>query len=321
MNELPAQQGRRDTHQGFTSDSSAHNDSRTSTKRPHDGSPAPTLEGEPEPIIQEDGPTKRAEFTSVLEVLRDLSIEASGGYIGASSSITMSRMVGSLVKSKERGSLSLRPEEHFSPKSLPDDGFEDTRLIDTASLPQDIADKLLKGYLKHISTRWPILHSAYIRSLHSRRSTLTDSYELCTLHLVYASGGRFLETTGETGAFFCDRHHAAAMNYLDEILQCHDVRMVQVLILLAIYSLRAPKGPGAWTYIGLAMRACIDLGMHRKSIAKGTSLLENEMRKRIFYTCYSLDRQVSIIMYDNPCVHSKGVMLTWPSQRKTFRDF
>jgi hypothetical protein len=243
--------------------------------------------------------SERGEFNSVREILRDLSLEASGGYVGASSSITLSRMVGSLVKSKERfsdGGEGLRREEHLTPRSLSDNEVEDDCYVETASIPQDTADRLLKGYLKHISTRWPILHSAYIRSLHARRASLNDSYERCTLHLVYASGGRFLETTGETGAFYCERHHASAMQYLDELFQYHDVRSVQVLILLAIYSLRAPQGPGAWTYIGLAMRACINLGMHRKGIAKGCSLFDNEIRKRVFWTCYCLDRQISIIL-------------------------
>lgn len=259
-------------------------DVRIPSKRPHADSPCP----EPEKNDRES--------TSVLEVLRDLSLEATGGYIGASSSITMSKMVSSIVKCREPGQQESRLEEHLSPRSLTDPAAGSGIAVDTDSIPQVIADKLLQGYLKHISTRWPILHSVYIRSLHTRRSDLSNSYERCALNLVYASGGRFLETAGEPGAFHCERHHAAAMRYADELFSCHDVRSVQILILLAIYSLRAPQGPGAWTYIGLAMRACINLGMHRKTAAQGCSILDSEMNKRIFWTAYSLDRQISIIL-------------------------
>jgi hypothetical protein len=38
-----------------------------------------------------------------------------------------------------------------------------------------------------------------------------------------------------------------------------------------------------------------DLGLHRKS-QKRRSPLEYEMCKRVFWTCYCLDRQVSIIL-------------------------
>lgn len=77
------------------------------------------------------------------------------------------------------------------------------------------------------------------------------------LHLVYAIGGRFLETTGETGDFFPEQHYDQALRSLDDILRHHDIRSVQFLLLLSIFSLRSPRGPGAWTYAGLAMRICI----------------------------------------------------------------
>lgn len=125
----------------------------------------------------------------VVDILRDLSLEASGGYIGASSSITMSRMVGSLVKSKiDAGLLGSGDAigEHLSPKSAID--VDEDSSSELGSMPQEVADKLLRGYLKHISTRWPILHSAFIRDLHSRRSSLGNCYETAVLHLVYACG-------------------------------------------------------------------------------------------------------------------------------------
>ncbi|KAF2495865.1 hypothetical protein BU16DRAFT_560725 [Lophium mytilinum] len=235
---------------------------------------------------------------SVVEILRDLSLEASGGYIGASSHITMGRMIGSIVKAKESFTATNGRgiEEHLSPKSVctvasPPDGILEARHV-----PADIAERLLKGYLKHISTRWPVLRTPYVRRLHAERLNLIDPYSTALLHLVYAIGGRFLETTGETGNFFPEEHHAAALRHLDEILQYHDIRSVEVLLLLSIYSLRAPRGPGAWTYVGLAMRQCIDMGFHRRTPRKIRSLMESEMRKRVFWSCYCLDRQVSIIL-------------------------
>jgi hypothetical protein len=161
-----------------------------------------------------DDGSKRKDVNAVVDILRDLSLEAGDGYIGASSSITMSRMVGSLVKSKMEPSLvGLRPEEHLGPKSSSDGGTDVDGTFELGSMPADIEDKLLRGYLKHISTRWPILHSTYIRELHSRTDALGNSYEKSVLHLVYANGARYLETTGETGAFFPDRHHSAGMQF------------------------------------------------------------------------------------------------------------
>jgi hypothetical protein len=283
-------------------DSSEQADSRApesrpgSAKRPVSNSPPNHQNGTDE---ESEAGVKENQVNSVVDILRDLSLEASGGYIGASSSITMSRMVGSFVRGKEGIGLSGNEApagEHLSPKSTSDGTDIYESAIETGGIAQGVADRLLKSYLKHISTRWPVLHSAFVQNIHSRRESLSTSYEKSVLHLVYAIGGRFLETTGETGAFFAERHQSAGMQYLDEIMQYHNASTVQVLILLAIYSLRAPKGPGAWTYIGLAMRTCIDIGLHRRVPGRRCSLFDAEMGRRIFWTCYCLDRQVSIVL-------------------------
>lgn len=45
------------------------------------------------------------------------------------------------------------------------------------------------------------------------------------------------------------------------------------------------------------MRLCIDLGLHRRlpTLTK-TSPAEAEMQRRVFWSCYCLDRQISIIL-------------------------
>ncbi|KAF2808485.1 uncharacterized protein BDZ99DRAFT_477985 [Mytilinidion resinicola] len=220
---------------------------------------------------------------SVVEILRDLSLEAGGGYIGASSHITMGRMIGSIVKAKETFTATNGRgiEEHLSPKSVCTAASPPDGILEARHVPADIAERLFKGYLKHISTRWPVLRTPYVRRLHAERLNLVDPYSTALLHLVYAIGGRFLETTGEAGNFFPEEHHAAALRHLDEILQYHEIRSVEVLLLFSIYSLRAPRGPGAWTYVGLAMRQCIDMGFHRRTPRKRRPLMETEMRKRL----------------------------------------
>ena len=191
------------------------------------------------------------EGESMVRILRDLSLETNGGYIGATSQITMGRLVGSIIKGKK---YSIR-EEDVSPGEmtyLPErDNSTELKLSDIA---QDVADRLLVGYMKHVATRYPVLHSAWIRDLHFRRHNITNAYERSTLHLIYATAGRFLETTGETSpSFFPNRHYEEILKDLDEMLRYHDTRSVVTLLLLAVFSLRAKGGPGAWAYIGLAM--------------------------------------------------------------------
>lgn len=73
------------------------------------------------------------------------------------------------------------------------------------------------------------------------------------------------------------------------------LEMLQSLLLLTQYSLMRPCTPGAWYLIGTCVRLCQDLGLHNETI-----YLHNDdyhivdMRRRLFWCCFSLDRQISI---------------------------
>ncbi|KAK5173984.1 uncharacterized protein LTR77_001063 [Saxophila tyrrhenica] len=237
---------------------------------------------------------------SFVDVLRHLSLQATGGYVDAASTATFGRMLQAVVAPKgEDAARGCLLEQNLSPKSL-DVLAHPTgpNRITLSGIPDVVANRMLeKGYFGYISTLWPIMQPDVLRNLHERRASLEDRFEVTALHLVYAAAGRFLETTGETGSFRSEQHYQAAAALIPEILTLQDVRSVQILALFAIYSLRAPKGPGAWSFVGMAMRMCIELGLHRK--LKDTSCAvskDKELRRRVFWSCYCLDRQVSIIL-------------------------
>jgi hypothetical protein len=55
------------------------------------------------------------------------------------------------------------------------------------------ASKLLDGFMKNLSTQYPVIHTPRLRELHARRDDDLDIFEESILHLVYASSGRILE--------------------------------------------------------------------------------------------------------------------------------
>lgn len=88
---------------------------------------------------------------------------------------------------------------------------------------------------------------------------------------------------------------------MDAVLELRDTRSVAYLLLMALYCLRVPRDPGAWTLSGLAVRLCIELGLHRKSTRNEVSL-ERELQLRIFWSCYYLDREVSVALARPPAI-------------------
>lgn len=59
--------------------------------------------------------------------------------------------------------------------------------------PPEIASKLLNGYIKHLSTQYPVLHTPRLKELHTKPFATLSIFEQCILHLVYANSGRILE--------------------------------------------------------------------------------------------------------------------------------
>ncbi|KAK2596290.1 hypothetical protein N8I77_013186 [Diaporthe amygdali] len=72
---------------------------------------------------------------------------------------------------------------------------------------------------------------------------------------------------------------------------------IMCLILLTIYATLSPDGGSAWQLLGLGMRQCIFMGLHRES--EQHTKAEMDTRRRLFWTMYILDRSISSVM-DRP---------------------
>lgn len=272
--------------------------SSTSDPTPLEHSPSPTSNL---PLLDEQ--PSQSVTGSPSCTFQNLSLQATGSFVGSTSDTTFGRVLHAVVASKKGFDESARSDllnENLTPKSL-ESAIQpsSSNNITLAGIPDVIADRMIsKGYLHYIAVLWPIIQPSELRRLHRDRARLEDRFEVAALHLVYAAAGRFLETTGETGSFRSENHYRAAMALLGEVLALStNIRTVQILLLLAIYGLRAPRGPGAWPLIGIAMRMCIEMGMHRQiNNTPGTAAGGEDHVRCLFWSCYCLDRQTSIIL-------------------------
>lgn len=114
--------------------------------------------------------------TTVVEILKDLSVEASGCFIGASSQISLGRMISAMVEPRDddSGSVSGDAWEHLSPKSANTAAGASEQGLRNPS--PETAARLFNAYIRHISTRWPVIQTPFLRLLHAERDTLTDPF-------------------------------------------------------------------------------------------------------------------------------------------------
>jgi hypothetical protein len=115
--------------------------------------------------------------------------------VGGTSTITLGRLLGSVVKSqKDTNKPEMRRTESVADKDPKISSKTLAEMMGPMFVSHGVAKRLLEGFLKHISTRFPVVHTPWVREVHERTDILHDVYEESILHLVYAIGGRFLET-------------------------------------------------------------------------------------------------------------------------------
>lgn len=70
---------------------------------------------------------------------------------------------------------------------------------------------------------------------------------------------------------------------------------MQAILLLVWYSLLNPDKGSIWFLVGLASRTCVDLGFHNEQNSQIDQLdaLELDMRRRLFWCTYKMDRLLS----------------------------
>lgn len=76
--------------------------------------------------------------------------------------------------------------------------------------------------------------------------------------------------------------------------EARSIENIEAMVLLVVYHIRTTSSHGMWYMIGLAMRTAIDLGLHRKANEANMDPFTTQMRRRLFWVVYYLERVVSI---------------------------
>lgn len=76
--------------------------------------------------------------------------------------------------------------------------------------------------------------------------------------------------------------------------ESRSIENIEAMVLLVVYHLRTATSHGMWYMVGLAMRTAIDLGLHRKANEFNMDPFTAQMRRRLFWTVYYLERVVSM---------------------------
>ncbi|KAK6355524.1 Fungal specific transcription factor [Orbilia brochopaga] len=198
-------------------------------------------------------------------------------------------------------------------------GLQAKPAIPPAPFPSEaLGRRLVDLYFEHSNPQIPILHRVEFMKFFDaaydlRPGEARSPQMLYLLNMVFAIGaGIFVDRTptqspgpdGKTpseGKQQPEAYHAAAVLHLEEFLRASSggLEELQAVLLLAAYAILRPVSPGVWYIIGAAMRHAVDLGLFTEEVVPkgvgddGMRGWRRDLRRRLFWCTYSLDRLVS----------------------------
>lgn len=165
--------------------------------------------------------------------------------------------------------------------------------------PERQARLLCEQYFEVVHAQFPILHRPTFMAklsqvLSAQEPEPEDAFQvfmILAIGSIIASNRRRVRLPGES---YC----LSALNYLDRLNVENSLQGLQCLLLLFIFTIHCSNMKlNVWYLNYQCIAAVLDLGLQRNITTKsGITLLEQEMRTRIFWVVIMLDRRVATMM-------------------------
>ncbi|CAK7200455.1 hypothetical protein SEUCBS139899_003150 [Sporothrix eucalyptigena] len=130
-----------------------------------------------------------------------------------------------------------------------------------------------------------------------------DAWHQFILNMVFAIALVVLSRENPESLGLAKSFSSAAMADFSTIMQRKNVRTLQCLLFLLLWSIIDSSSAPIWYISGLCMRMCVDLGFHsettiRVSTGPNSSATESEMdvKRRLFWVTYTFDRTLGTLL-------------------------
>jgi hypothetical protein len=161
------------------------------------------------------------------------------------------------------------------------------------------AEYLCSIYFELIHVQYPILHEPTFTGMLDQmyQPAGPDPIVAFQVFMVLAIGASIGSRRSRPG-ILGDSYGISAMRYFDQINVENSLKGLQCLLLLSIYAMHNPSARlNIWHLNYQCLAGLLDLGLQRSiNTSSGISLFEQEMRTRLFWSVYTLDRTIATMM-------------------------
>lgn len=175
-----------------------------------------------------------------------------------------------------------------------------------------VADRLVDAYFKYRHPLNTYLHEETFRHRYRRiwlsqdlggeEATQQSLAWFGLVNLVFAFGSDHAQVTGRSAGDRSRYFKRAKTLIFSGLLQSGSVELVQALLLMGQYLHGSLELNNCWTVVGLAIRTAQGLGLHLDPSSFTSDIIEQEVRKRVWWGCFVLDRVLSMKV-GRPTIH------------------
>ncbi|PWY71237.1 hypothetical protein BO83DRAFT_362606 [Aspergillus eucalypticola CBS 122712] len=166
---------------------------------------------------------------------------------------------------------------------------------------KESAMELSRKYFRTVHLIYPFLHEPTHMSVIERVYEFHNEnpLDLFQVYMVLSISALYLSRECKVH-LPVEGYYASAMKYVEQVCSYGSVTALQCMLLLMVYALHNPStNVNIWNLNYQCLASVIDLGLQRDvraSPSLGISLLDQEIRTRIFWVVYTLDRAICTMM-------------------------
>lgn len=211
-------------------------------------------------------------------------------YLGPSSGLSMAENVSRIVHNSV--GTRLLP---ISGNNQQRETLQETGQVKGAPPDDTMGSQILDSYFLNMHLRLPFLDRTEILNLHAKRHESPENspeahFGRFKLFMVYAIGSAIRQTTDSDNSTSPNGFLLSALDFDPTLRESISIASIEAMLLLVLYNLRSTSNSSVWYMIGLAMRTCLDFGLHRESSYRRLLPHETELRRRLFWSVYLIER-------------------------------
>lgn len=167
------------------------------------------------------------------------------------------------------------------------------------SISKNLAWTFIEAYFKHSHRSYPFICESTFLQTFNQFENLNDSistYFEFEIYMIMNIGCTTLTRAKllDKGEVFSRYFSYKCIGFLLKGVPVNDLDTIKILLFLCIYSYFEPQGIHTWNLFGLLIRAASTLGLNQNDKSNDSNTVELEMRNRLFWSIYNMDRLLSI---------------------------